>query len=231
VHPRWKSLFAAVVNARLQARRAVLDIQHYRPASPTCYLVVPCVTLNRSQRDTELVVGVYGADCREPDLEAKYVGLGDDPAAYVLEEHRGLLQIRDDRLHEEREVRDHRELVGHISRQFEHPPLRDPADHHEIVRLVTQGKQKGPDVSTEMLTALLGTLAIAAPISTALELFICGACGVHHVYQAYRLAHGIGTEHDARVILDDALARLDRLPPAEAQRLVETLAQRYAPDA
>ena len=61
--------------------------------------------------------------------------------------------------------------------------------------------------------------------------YFCGACGIHHVYQAYRLAHGTGTEQDARVILDDALARLQRLPPAEAQRLVETLAQRYAPNA
>ena len=53
---------AAVAGARLQAARAVADIAKYRPLWPTVFLVVPCVTINRTESDTELVVGQYGID-------------------------------------------------------------------------------------------------------------------------------------------------------------------------
>ena len=45
------------------------------------------MTINRHQRDTELVVGLYTADYRQEDMETAsaeitYVGLGDDPSQY-----------------------------------------------------------------------------------------------------------------------------------------------------
>lgn len=226
VDPALRSLLAAVTSARLQARRAVLDIQHHSPASPTRYFVIPCVTLDRQQRDTELVVGIYAADHRDADLEAVYVGLGDDPSRYVVHQQHGMLHIEDDHFHQEREVRDHRELVRQRWRQFERPPAHDPAQRDEVARLVARAQRGDPTVSKEMLVALLAVLAAASPIPLALELFICGACGIHQVYQAYRLAHGTGNEQDARVILDDALARIERLPHAEARRLVQLLSER-----
>ena len=64
VSEKNRPLFAAVVNARLQARRALIDLQDFVPTSPTLYLVLPCVTLNQKQRDTEFLCGLYEADAR-----------------------------------------------------------------------------------------------------------------------------------------------------------------------
>jgi hypothetical protein len=91
-----RALLAAVVNARLQARRAVADIQQRPPRAPALFLVVPCVTINRPGPDTELVVGQYGIDWTGGTPETKYRGLGDDPAAYrVRHQQRGVI-LEDD---------------------------------------------------------------------------------------------------------------------------------------
>ncbi len=96
VPPRHRSLFTAVTSARLQAQRAVRDIQEYEPKSPTVFLVLPCVTINRPGPDTELVVGQYGVDRTGKVAEVKYRGLGDAPAKYRLRLDQGQATIEDD---------------------------------------------------------------------------------------------------------------------------------------
>jgi hypothetical protein len=93
VAPEYRYLFAAIVGARLQARRALEDIQQHRPHSPTLYLIVPCVTFNRPGPDTEFVVGFYWADCRTRSCEARYDGLGDDPERYRVISEGQWLQV------------------------------------------------------------------------------------------------------------------------------------------
>ncbi|MBN2578352.1 MAG: hypothetical protein JXB10_05115 [Pirellulales bacterium] len=90
-----RMLAAAVVNARLQAQRAVADLQEHRPHSPTIFLILPCVTINRPGPDTELLVGQFAADWTQQEPEVKYHGLGDDPAAYRITHPRGQLRIED----------------------------------------------------------------------------------------------------------------------------------------
>ncbi len=96
VAPRYRALSAALVSAGLQAQRAVLDIQEYQPETPTVFLVLPCVSVNRREADTELVVGQYGVDRTGATAEVKYRGLGDDPAAYRVRHEQGRLVIHDD---------------------------------------------------------------------------------------------------------------------------------------
>jgi hypothetical protein len=91
-----RALLAAVVNARLQARRAVADIEEHRPHGPTIFLVLPCVTLNRPGPDTELVVGQYGIDWTGKSPETKYRGLGEDPAQYRVQHQQRTLTIEDE---------------------------------------------------------------------------------------------------------------------------------------
>jgi hypothetical protein len=91
-----RALFAAVTNARLQAARAVEDITAHTPASPTVYLVAPCVTINRPGDDTELVVGHYGIDATEPEVEIRYRGLGDMPSEYRLTQRDEGVLLEDD---------------------------------------------------------------------------------------------------------------------------------------
>ena len=90
-----RALVAAMVNARLQADAAIRDIQTHRPASPTIFLVLPCVTVNRPGPDTEVVVGRYGVDWTGPAPTTKYEGLGDDPAAYSMRHQHGRLVVTD----------------------------------------------------------------------------------------------------------------------------------------
>jgi hypothetical protein len=91
-----RALLAAVVNARLQARRAAEDIQNSRPKTPTTFLVVPCVSLNRPGPDTELVIGEYGIDWTGPTATVVYQGLGDNPAAYRVRHEFGRVHVEDE---------------------------------------------------------------------------------------------------------------------------------------
>jgi hypothetical protein len=96
VPPPYRALLAAVVNARLQAQRAADDILKHRPDTPTTFVVVPCVTLNRPGPDTELVVGEYGIDWTGSAASVVYQGLGDDPAAYRIRHEFGRIRVEDD---------------------------------------------------------------------------------------------------------------------------------------
>ena len=96
VAPEHRALLAAVVNARLQAERATSDICAGRPHTPTVFLVLPCVTINRPGPDTELVVGQGGVDWTGQQPAVKYYGLGDDPAAYRVRHEQGRVEIEDD---------------------------------------------------------------------------------------------------------------------------------------
>ncbi len=82
VEPRYRALLAAVVSAQLQAARVVRDVEEFRPASPTAFLVLPCVTVNRPGPDTEIVVGRFEIDRTGASPDVRYTGLGDDPRAY-----------------------------------------------------------------------------------------------------------------------------------------------------
>lgn len=95
VVPELRSLYAAVVSAGLQAQQVMTDIRAHKPSVPTLYLVVPCITLNRPDIDTEILCGVYTADCRSSDVNEEYVGLGDDPANYSFSIHNQRIGIQD----------------------------------------------------------------------------------------------------------------------------------------
>ncbi|MEA1952685.1 MAG: hypothetical protein U9N87_14990 [Planctomycetota bacterium] len=96
IPPDLRALFTAIVNARLQADRVVEDIRSHMPESPTVFLIIPCVTINRDEPDNELVVGEYGVDATGSELNIKYRGLGSAPLEYRVKFERGLLKITDD---------------------------------------------------------------------------------------------------------------------------------------
>lgn len=94
--PEYRSLYAAVLSAVLQARRVLVDIRAHTPADPTLYLVVPCVTLNRPEIDTEILCGVYTADYRFMETREEYTGLGDDPSRYSFHIRNRQIYINDE---------------------------------------------------------------------------------------------------------------------------------------
>jgi hypothetical protein len=95
VAPEFRALYAAAVSAGLQARQVMTDIRAHRSQVPTLYLVVPCITLNRADIDTEILCGVYTADHRSGDMKEEYVGLSDDPSNYSFSIHDRRISIKD----------------------------------------------------------------------------------------------------------------------------------------
>lgn len=93
VEPRFRALFAALVNARLQARRVEAEAARHSPLTPTRYVVAACVTLNRPQRDTEFFCGVSIIDRGLPEAGSSRHGLGDDPRRYRVRFEQGRLHI------------------------------------------------------------------------------------------------------------------------------------------
>lgn len=77
-------LFAAITSTLLQARVAAEDIQQRPPHSPTLFVVLPCLTLNRHGPDTEILCGAHTIDLREQTPMSSYAGLGDRPERYAV---------------------------------------------------------------------------------------------------------------------------------------------------
>ncbi len=223
VDPRFRSLFVAVANARLQGRRTILDIQNYEPATPTLYAVISCVTLNRKQRDTELVVGRYTADTRPGEPEVEYLGLGDDPSKYRVSLRHNMLQVEDDQLPHKRDARDHREKVHELWKKREQPAPIAHERLNKIARSIAQRKHDDPRVAIEIFRSLLTVLSVVAPIPAAVLLFVSGAAGIHNVYRAYRLAHGSDGDQDAQAILEEILARAESLPEGLVRKAIDRL--------
>lgn len=228
VEPKFRSLLIAVVNARLQARSAAIDIQRHESASPTCYFIVPCVTLNRAQRDTELVVGYYLANYRGV-REFRYHGLGDDPSKYDVSMDHNRICITDDGLQQPRSARNHGEEILDLwikRRQQAELTITDER-FHKLSQQVAGKKYLDPNVAKEMAKAMGWMMLDLSPVPTAVLLVARGLVGVHHVYQAQRLARGENDLVGAKKIVTDFLRNIDSLSPEEARAMVDAVVEHH----
>ena len=93
VEPDYRSLLAAATGAAVQALRALEDIRSKPPSCPTLFLVLPCVTLNRELKDTEIICGAWVVDSRADKPRVSYGGLGDDPSRMRLQNDAGGMRL------------------------------------------------------------------------------------------------------------------------------------------
>jgi len=229
VYQLYAPLYAAMVSARLQARKAVLDIQDYVATSPTYYLVLPCVTINRQERDTEIVCGMYTVDGRSGSTEAVYSGLGDLPEGYstVIEHTRFV--VTDDQLGAERKGRDHRAMVRAALHERA-PGSRISVKDERLERVhadVVRNKHRHKGHARQLLRIALPVLAEVAPIPAAMLAFGDGAAGIHHALKIHKLAAGMKDTEEARQILNDVESRIDQLDDDRAEALLELLVAEY----
>lgn len=225
VDPLYAPLCAAIVSARLQARKAVLDIQDHSPDSPTYYVVLPAVTVNRAERDTEIVCGMYSVDGREGGTEAIYTGLGDLPEEYEIHREHNRFQVTDEHLGTERKGRDHRALMREraaMSRLKVHDQRLD-----RVKADVARNKHRHHGHARELLRIALPVLAEVAPVPAAMLAFAEGAAGIHHAFKIHRIAGEMNDTRQARLVLDDIESRIDQLPPDRAEALLELLVSDY----
>ncbi len=231
VEPRYRPLFAALANARLQARKAVMEIQDYEADTPTFYLIAPTVTLNRKSDDHEILCGFYTADDRQPGPpEAQYYGLGDDPRRYRLTLEWGSIEVTEDGIDAPRKARDHREL---IREQLEQAKERRKDYQHAVNQAIKEVKQTqhwNPKSSKKMLKVLLRLLADINPVSASLFLFAESVADIRHVFQAHEIAKDMENDEEAKAMLAQIQAEVDHMPKEKAERIIHLLANEYGVD-
>lgn len=88
-----RSLAAAMTAVQLQAGRIAQDIPRVEQRSPTLYLVVAAVTLNRQNADTEIVCSLRAVDHRGDTPVIEHLGIGDDPTHYEIAHDRGMIAV------------------------------------------------------------------------------------------------------------------------------------------
>lgn len=227
VDPEVRSLLLAVVSARLQARQAILEIQDRQTTTPTVYLIVPCVTLNRHDRDTELLCGLYTANAEGYKCDAEYAGLGDDPSLYEVGHDSGRLVISDEHLGACRPARDHRELVRAKWRTRTRGPIADEGKLHELVAQAESGVRQDHYYAKAVLKSLLHGLAALAPVPAAVVLFSEGLADLYHAHRAHHIAEEIAGDAEARKILDDVHYSIEQIDDEHARRIVDLLVEEY----
>jgi hypothetical protein len=228
VDPAFRALVAGLVSSRLQARKAVLDIQDYEPQTPTYWMVVPSTTLNLPDRDSEIVAGVYVVDGRNGERRVHYRGLGDDPSAYRIAPGPHGLDVTDEHVPHFRPGRDHRKLI--LDRVTGRDGLGVAPDPTlERIRAdVAENKHRHHHHARALLRIAVPALAQLAPIPTALLLFAEGAVGIRHMFVIDQLARDLADSGDARAILADVHSQIDQLDPDRAEALIELLVKEYA---
>ena len=229
VDPLFRPLAAAVVSARLQARKAVLDIQDHAPAQPTYWVVLPCVTVNRHAEDTEIVCGVYAVDGRDGEPVVTYSGLGDDAAAYRIERVDDRFTVTDDHVGITRNGRNHRQM---IERQLVQGCVPPPPDHTrgllgERLDRVRRGVQRDPSQdhhhAQRLLKRVLPIYAEIAPVDAAGLAFAHGAASIHYAYTVHALADPKTGETQARLMLEEVCDQIDHLDDRRAELLLGLL--------
>lgn len=232
VPPDYRALFAAVVSARLQARTALLDIQEYmhEGGGPVVAQVVACVTINRPDRDTEMVVGYYVDDERENPTAIRYGGLGDDPSTYRLDNDHGNLKITDDQVGTKRGVRDHRKMV--LDSWREQPAasrIKVHASDLGRAREALSGGERRRQVNAKaILKMALPVLAEVAPVPAAVLMFAHGLGGIHHAFRIHQLTDDLDRSDSAREFIDEIHEKLDHLDADTAEALLNLLHKEYA---
>lgn len=231
VAPLYAPLLAGIVSARLQARKAVLDVQELVIAGSTLFAILPCVTLNRHERDTEIIAGIYLLHAHDKQVDGEYSGLGDDASAYQLDRKNGFFILSDANIGNIRSARNHRQLVLEAwQRQSHGTPATSDDPRLQRIRADVQSRRHHNHAHAKaLLRAALPIFAEVAPVPAAVLAFTTGALGIHHAFRVHRLARDLKASEEARAILDEMHSRIDGIDPDRAAALLELLVAEYHP--
>ena len=228
VDPALRTLYAAAVSVRLQARRAMIDIQDHVPRTPTLYFVVPYVSLNRRGHDTEILCGMYYSDRRGAEPHDEYCGLGDDPRDYELRREGAEWTLRDPHLFVPRPARNHRRIVREAWERTVETGTVHPRLGAGMQEIATRHNPLHAPHAKFALQALLALLCEVTPISAAMLLFGEGWIHLRHTAQAHRLVTEAAGDRAALAMLHDIEAQVERMEPEEAQHLCALLLDAYS---
>lgn len=221
-----RPLVAAIVSVRLQARRAFLDVQESRGASPTAYLVVASVTLNRTGKDTELPVGLYLADHLTEERREHWIGVTDDPRSIQVQFRGSEVAIEHRGLKRQRAARDHRALLREAFLEGE---VGTEENRRTVLARIQALGDEHP-VAKATLKTLAPLLLELAPVPAAAAMFGVGALSIHHTAKAHRLLDEARSDAVARRMLESFHEEVERLTPEQAERALALLRHELAQD-
>ena len=181
--------------------------------TPTLFFILVCVTLNRPQRDTEIVCGAYRIQWSADGMVAEYTGLGDDPSRYRLSDESGRLRIKDDQPGNWRPARDHRKLV---LEQWIRRLGAEQADGAVA--------NEGEDGAHDRLRRCLTTLSRHDPVPAAILAYGQGLADIHNLFRVQQLVRGAAGPQAARAILGEVHAGVDGMSPQRAAEALRLLA-------
>ena len=250
VHPDYKYLYGAIVNARVQARRALLDLARPLEAGEVgsdLLLVLAAVTFNQRGADHELMVGYY-AGKRDPDgvMQAIWCGLGDNQLKYQYAFDLAGVKVSQPgpQKRQARGTARHRELpVEELAEQLEE--LRALPDEDTTTdRVEAPSESDAPPVQLDphslsvldQVDALLNdsdhpwtSLAVkgacialteALAVPAVLTLFAGGALAANHAFRMQRIARGGGHEHEVEELAHETALDLEQRDPREARSIL-----------
>jgi hypothetical protein len=229
--PELAALFAAVLQARLQARRALLDnveTANDGLPGPDRLLIVASVTINQKGTDHELLVGFYAGERNAKGrLVMTWCGLSDDPRDLVYASHHHGVHITAEHqgTRRARGAYDHRSLIADGYHERETPCLSDQA----AAALETLHTKLNDPAHPWTSLAIKGSalaLGELLPIPALLALFAGGALEVNHAFKLSRIAHGHAKPHEVEALLFAAADDLASSDPEEARKTLEAATQR-----
>lgn len=229
--PELAPLLAAVLQARLQARRALLDnveTANDGLPGPDRLLIVAAVTINQKQSDHELLVGFYAGE-RNPAgrLVMTWCGLPDDPRELRCERHHSGIRISADfqATRRARGAYDHRSLIAEDYQAREAPCLSGQASAalEELHQKLNDPAHPWTGLAIKGSALALGELL---PIPALLALFAGGALEVNHAFKLSRIAHGQAKPHEVDALLFAAAEDLADDEPHEARRVLQAALER-----
>lgn len=248
VAPEHRVLYAAVVNARLQARRALLDLAQPVPAGgvgPDRLLIVAAVTFNQRGADHELCVGHY-AGARNPDgtLAAVWTGLGDDPTRYRYEHTLSGVHITQDgplRRVARGPGAWRAEAAAALAAELASAPEPEAASTgdapvavrpEEVPRTLDaralatldqlDALLNDPDHPWTSLAAKGACLALTEVLAVpaVVSLFAGGALAANHSFRMRRIARGEAAEHEVDELAHEASLDLAQRDPSESRSIL-----------
>ncbi|MFH0944146.1 MAG: hypothetical protein V2A76_03015 [Planctomycetota bacterium] len=231
VDPNLVPLFVAMVNARLQARCAVQDLQDHQPESPTLYIVTHGVTINKPGPDSELLCGLYRISRSGGAPADTYEGLGDDPSRYRFELKDGSIHVSEESPGKQRKARDHRDLAAQALGRIKPLPVDADARLNEVRDSLEKHKHHLGPYAKAGLKTLLAALIEIAPVPTALVLLGEGLLEIHHAHRLNQ-ARNLESRHAAaRQALLAHNPKLDSLRDDQRGHLMRRLLGAVSPGA
>lgn len=236
VPDKYRPLVASLMNARLQAREALLDVgeaaRRNPEQAPSQVLIVSSVSMNRPGADNELLVGFYSGvrDAAAPcGLTFTWTGLPSDPSALHVNHRTASLVVTHDGppTRWARGPKAHRDLpLAHLRAAPSEPA---PAAVHSAVDDAVQAiqsdlaNQKKPGAKLALAGAAV-VIGEVMPIAGLALLFSSGAIKLHYAWRVHRVTSGHATEDEARALFAEVADNMDELSEAEARQVVDRLA-------